>query len=78
MQMMGHPDPEQCGKLAVELCGDLSEKICLDFGCGTGLVGTELKRLGLREVIGVDASAGMIEQAKLKGTYSAFHKMFLG
>ena len=62
MITMGHPDPEQCGEMALSLLGqDLTQMSAIDFGCGTGLVGAALKVRGVSEVIGIDASAGMIE-----------------
>jgi len=56
MSKMGHPDPEHCGDLAVELLGDLSDKSALDMGCGTGMVGASLKKRGVHELLGIDAS----------------------
>jgi predicted TPR repeat methyltransferase len=46
----------------------------LDLGCGTGLLGLAL---GAMEgvVVGVDLSAGMIEQAKRHGVYDKFHQV---
>jgi predicted TPR repeat methyltransferase len=41
----------------------------LDLGCGTGMVGAALKVRGVAEIIGIDASAGMIEVAKQKNCY---------
>ena len=65
MILMGHPDPDQCGDMALQLLGsDLTEISALDLGCGTGLVGLALKQRGVAEVVGIDASAGMIEIAK--------------
>ena len=79
MVMMGHPDPEQCGDMVAKLLGeDIRSALALDMGCGTGLVGTEMMKRGLRQVIGIDASQGMIEKAKEKGTYSDFICQFLG
>ena len=69
MITMGHPDPEQCGELAIALLGDLSDKSALDMGCGTGMVGDSLKKRGVHELIGIDASKGMIEHAEAKGVY---------
>lgn len=49
------------------------------MGCGTGMVGASLKSRGVMEIIGIDASAGMIEVAKQKvGVYDQIHHMFLG
>ncbi len=78
MITMGHPDPEQCGELAVALLGDLSSKSALDMGCGTGMVGDSLKKRGVHELIGIDASKGMIEHAEAKGVYDQVIHMYLG
>ena len=70
MITMGHPDPDQVGEMALSLLGnDLTQMSAMDFGCGTGLVGAALKVRGVSEVVGIDASAGMIEQAKQKNCY---------
>lgn len=42
----------------------------LDLGCGTGLVGTLLRRRCQR-LVGIDLSAGMLEQARRRGDYDA-------
>ena len=42
----------------------------LDVGAGTGLVGECLYKTGNKEIIGVDISPEMLQQAKLKGCYS--------
>jgi SAM-dependent methyltransferase len=41
----------------------------LDFGCGTGLVGVELEKLGFSHLFGVDVSERMIELAVKRGCY---------
>lgn len=41
----------------------------LDAGCGTGLVGAELAKLGARVIDGVDLSPGMLEVARKTGVY---------
>ncbi|MER8434932.1 class I SAM-dependent DNA methyltransferase [Mesorhizobium caraganae] len=41
----------------------------LDAGCGTGLVGVELERLGFRLIDGIDLSAEMAEQARQTRVY---------
>lgn len=45
----------------------------LDAGAGTGLVGLALRRLGYRNLVGVDNSHGMLSQAKQKRAYRALH-----
>ncbi len=42
--------------------GDLAGPV-LDVGCGTGLVGTELRRCGVVDIDGVDLSAEMLAKA---------------
>ncbi|RUW54080.1 class I SAM-dependent methyltransferase [Mesorhizobium sp. M1A.F.Ca.ET.072.01.1.1] len=41
----------------------------LDAGCGTGLVGMELERLGFRSIDGFDLSESMVEKARETGVY---------
>ena len=43
---------------------------CLDFGCGTGLLGEEIKsRYKNITLVGIDISEGMIRQCEQKGIY---------
>ncbi len=42
----------------------------LDLGCGTGLVALALNGLPIGPITGIDLSAGMLQQARLKGLYS--------
>jgi predicted TPR repeat methyltransferase len=48
------------------------------MGCGTGLVGQYLKERRFVNVVGVDASSGMLEKAKDKNSYSELKELFLG
>lgn len=41
----------------------------VDYGCGTGLVGTALREQGFTRVDGIDLSTGMLERARAKGVY---------
>lgn len=41
----------------------------LDAGCGTGLVGVHLARLGARKIDGIDLSPGMLDMARKSGAY---------
>ncbi|RWK27985.1 class I SAM-dependent methyltransferase [Mesorhizobium sp.] len=41
----------------------------LDAGCGTGLVGVELKRLGFQLIDGIDLSEAMAKEARETGVY---------
>jgi SAM-dependent methyltransferase len=42
----------------------------MDFGCGTGLVGQNLKEAGFQNICGIDISPKMLEKAEEKGCYS--------
>jgi len=50
---------------------DKNQKI-IDVGCGTGLVGLELKKLGYTHFDGIDISKEMIDIAKDRGYRSLF------
>jgi 2-polyprenyl-3-methyl-5-hydroxy-6-metoxy-1,4-benzoquinol methylase len=47
----------------MELLGDVAGKKVLDVGCGSGILGNEIKKKGAREVVGADISAGAIKEA---------------
>jgi ubiquinone/menaquinone biosynthesis C-methylase UbiE len=44
----------------------------IDAGCGTGLVGVELAKLGAKHVDGLDLSGGMLDVASKTGAYKNF------
>lgn len=50
----------------------------LDGGCGTGNAGALLHFLGYKNIIGVDASDGMLAAAEAKGCYQELHRKLLG
>jgi len=50
----------------------------LDAGCGTGLVGIELARLGYSKLVAMDLSLGMLKEARKKDVYQEFHQMTMG
>jgi len=50
----------------------------LDAGAGTGLVGELLSRFGYRDLVAMDLSLGMLEEARKKGVYREFHQMVMG
>jgi predicted TPR repeat methyltransferase len=49
---------------------DSKESRILDAGCGTGLVGLELSRLGYRHMDALDYSTEMLAQAEKKAVYN--------
>ena len=50
----------------------------LDAGAGTGLVGECLAEIGYDDMVAMDLSQGMLEEAKSKNVYNAFDQMALG
>ena len=50
----------------------------LDAGAGTGLVGEVLSQLGYNNLVAIDLSSGMLQEARRKQVYSEFHQMVLG
>lgn len=76
----GFNDPYWLTKVIVERLGSqpnhpLSHSACrlMDFGCGTGRLGVELKKAGYVNISGVDGSTEMINVAYSKGCYQAEH-----
>ena len=56
---------------------DKSARI-LDAGAGTGLVGECLVKAGFKNLVAMDLSQGMLDEAKSKNLYNEFHRMALG
>ena len=50
----------------------------LDAGAGTGLVGQLLSERGYTDLVAMDLSEGMLEQARGKNAYKEFHRMVMG
>ena len=50
----------------------------LDAGAGTGLVGELLAGRGYKDLVAMDLSKGMLEEAKNKNAYREFHQMVMG
>lgn len=66
--------PQVMGELVTELSAThprilLARTAALDAGCGTGLVGAELARLGIKETDGFDLSDAMVAEARKTGAY---------
>ena len=47
------------------------DAIILDAGAGTGMVGEALAELGYTQIVGVDISEAMLENARKKQVYQA-------
>jgi dTDP-4-amino-4,6-dideoxygalactose transaminase/SAM-dependent methyltransferase len=50
----------------------------LDVGCGTGLLGRELRSYGFKELLGLDISRKSLDRLKGQGIYTALHRADLG
>ena len=50
----------------------------LDAGAGTGLVGELLVGKGYKDLVAMDLSKGMLEEARKKNAYREFHQMVMG
>ena len=59
------------GRVADALWAQLPEPQTpvLDFGCGTGLSGVALSRVGYKVIDGIDPTPKMLEGARAKGVY---------
>jgi len=50
----------------------------LDAGAGTGLMGEVLLKLGYHNLVAMDLSEAMLEEARKKNVYREFHQMVMG
>ena len=50
----------------------------LDAGAGTGIVGGLLARQGYNDLVAMDLSEGMLEEARRKNVYRELHQMVMG
>jgi ubiquinone/menaquinone biosynthesis C-methylase UbiE len=50
----------------------------LDAGAGTGLAGKVLTEIGYSNLIAMDMSQGMLEEARKKSVYKELHRMVMG
>ena len=57
---------------------DIGSGPVLDAGAGTGIIGEILSALGQHEIVGLDASQGMLALAARKGLYGELHHLILG
>ena len=75
---LGYHDHEHCSKLAEKLVPQEKRagyKV-FDMGCGTGLVGEEMQKVGFDSIEGCDASPGILKVAEKKNDGKAYIKVF--
>ena len=76
---VGWPDPEQTAQMTIDH-GYTAESHVLDMACGTGMVAVHLKEktsIVNNNIVGLDASDGMLEKAKGKSLYSELKNTML-
>ena len=56
----------------------LKDAKVLDAGVGTGLVGQILWQMGYRNMVAMDLSQGMLDEARKKGVYQELRQMVMG
>ena len=54
-----------------------AEARILDGGCGPGILASILSMIGYSNIVGIDASEGMLEVARAKGCFAELHHMLL-
>ena len=78
----GYTGPAYIAKLGAKLLKGMADRHpgaakkdvrILDAGCGTGLVGVELEKLGFPKIYGCDLSQEMVDKAEGTGTYRELH-----
>ncbi len=65
---MGYEAPRAAAEILHTSLASPDARI-LDAGCGTGLVGEELHRLGYKRLVGLDYSTDMLQHARTKNVY---------
>ena len=80
----GFNDPYWLTKVALEKLGQRGQPLAkknarlIDFGCGTGRLGVELKKVGYSNIAGVDGSSEMIVVANGKDCYNWTGSLLVG
>ncbi|MGB0385506.1 MAG: class I SAM-dependent DNA methyltransferase [Ardenticatenaceae bacterium] len=64
----GYIAPQIAAEAFAEYCPD-SNVFIIDYGCGTGLAGEQLKRRGYTNIDGLDISNCMLQEANKNGVY---------
>lgn len=72
LQGLHYQSPETVARLLAQHLADRAVAV-LDIGCGTGLLGQGLARHGFTTIDGLDVSPEMLQVARRRGVYRAFH-----
>jgi ubiquinone/menaquinone biosynthesis C-methylase UbiE len=73
----GYVAPQWCLKLLEKYVPSKNARL-LDAGAGTGLFGQLLHQRGYHDIVGIDVSEGMLEEARKKGVYLELQQKVLG
>ena len=76
-EAFGWAGPQRAVDFFVKYVADRNARV-LDAGAGTGLVGKLLKDQGYNNLIAMDLSLGMLEEARKKDAYLEFDQMVMG
>ncbi|UWR34799.1 methyltransferase domain-containing protein [Sulfitobacter sp. W027] len=68
IKAQGYATPERAAVTLAEFLDNKDAPI-FDIGCGTGLSGEALKKVGFTTIDGGDISAAMLNEARIKGIY---------
>jgi predicted TPR repeat methyltransferase len=77
MKNVGYTHPAMVAAMAARHVAPTEERV-LDAGAGTGVLGEILTALGYPNIVGLDASEGMLRIADLKKNYLELTHQFLG
>jgi predicted TPR repeat methyltransferase len=77
MKNVGYTHPAMVAAMVARHVAPTKDRV-LDAGAGTGVLGEILTALGYPNIIGLDASAGMLKIANLKNNYLELTHQFLG
>lgn len=72
----GYPGPENIADVTQRYVS--KDGLILDAGAGTGLVGLHLSLLGYHNIVAMDLSMGMLDEARKKNVYSELLQMVMG
>jgi len=71
---MGYDAPQRAAEALHKQGLDIRQPV-LDAGCGTGLTGLHLSKLGFSDITGIDYSGASLDKARQKGCYSDLQRM---
>ncbi len=77
MKNVGYTHPAMVASMVARHVAPTKERV-LDAGAGTGVLGEILIALGYPNIVGLDASEGMLKIADLKNNYLELTHQFLG